>query len=76
MTRMKEEFEGMKLKSEARLTNTCAMNLRESKSRATSLDKDEEDHKVLAQKQGLSTGSIISTFVVTSGIVYLGMLGI
>jgi len=29
MTRMKEEFEGIKLKAEARMNNTCAMNLKE-----------------------------------------------
>lgn len=71
MTRMKEEFEGMKLKAEARMNNTCAMDLREDK---TTTAEPEED-KILVHKRGLSSASVISTFIVTSGVVYLGLLG-
>ena len=46
MTRMKEEFEGMKLKAEARINNTCAMDLREDK---TKTGEPEED-KILVHK--------------------------
>tara|TARA_B110000285_G_scaffold139338_1_gene155938 strand:+ start:550 stop:861 length:312 start_codon:yes stop_codon:yes gene_type:complete len=47
MERMKAEFEGMKLKAEARINNTCAMTLKDKKAAPT--DQDEEN-KVLAQK--------------------------
>lgn len=50
MTRMKEEFEGIKLKAEARMNNTCAMNLKEGQSKANSQEEQDEENKVLAQK--------------------------
>lgn len=50
MTRMKEEFEGMKLKAEARMNNTCAMNMKEGLAKADAAEGQDEENKVLAQK--------------------------
>jgi hypothetical protein len=50
MERMKGEFEGIKLKAEARLTNTCAMTLKDGKAKLDVSLENEEENKVLAQK--------------------------
>ena len=70
--RMLNEFNGIKNKARAKSQNTNALELLEKEE--NEIKTDDDDLKVVAQKS-FSTSSALTAFAVTSGIVYLSILG-
>jgi len=68
--KMTSEFEGMIIKAKARQQNTNALELKEQEA------KPKEEEEPQQKAVGISAVGALSTFALTSGIVYLGLVGL
>mgnify|MGYP000405947587 CR=1 FL=1 len=70
---MLTEFNGIKLKANAKKQNTNALDLKEKEEQ----QKDAENlHVAITKKNSFSTGTALATFVLTGGLVYATLRGV